>query len=661
MKEDIKNIINTIKILAIDMIDQAKSGHPGITLGAAPIIYTLYANHLNINPQDPNWFNRDRFVLSASHASALLYATLFMAGYDISLEDLVRYRQIDTKTPGYLELGKTPGVDFSTGPSGDGLAASIGMAIAEKYLASNLNRQVKNQKLINHNIYCLVSDGDLQEGVSWEAISLAGLYNLGNLIVLYDSNDIMQDTSLNKSSKDDILKKFTACGWYTDYVSDGNSVSAIDKALKRAKRISNKPCIIEIKTIIGRDSFNEGTNIVHDKPLSKDDIESLRNALNIKTEKFEVVTAYVNKFRNIIKKRTNKNYQLWQEYYTEFKKNNNSYIQRFNKFIETKDLQAAFEPSHFKIQASYEEELRDSNSKIMNIIADRTEFFLGGSADVSSSCKTYLTKETDFSSKTYFGRNINYGLREHAMACITNGLATYGLLSFASTYLRYSDNQKVAIRDAALMNLPSVFIYTNDTVAIGEDGAINEPVEQLTMLRTIPNLKVLRPGDINEVIGSWAYILKSKQPTALIISKEKTHILAGTDSSLVQKGAYIVRHEKERIDGVIITCGSELTTSLLIAAELQTSNIDLRVVSMVSQEIFDHQPTEYQSTILPKNKPIIAIEAGSPYTWSKYTNYNNIIGINEFGCSGKPLAVQKKLKFDKESIKAKIIELLNLK
>lgn len=657
MKEDITKIINTIKILGIDMIDNAKSGNPGITLGAAPIMYTLYANHININPSDPTWYNRDRFVMSSAHGSALLYATLYLAGYDIKLEDLTKYRRLNSNMPGYPELNKTSGVDYTTGPLGEGLAAAVGMAMSEKYLASTLNNIVKKQRLINHNIYCLVSDGDLETGLSLEAASLAGQYNLGNLIVLYDSNDMTQDGEITKSNKENILKRFDACGWQTDFVSDGTSVDKIDKAIKRAKRVTNKPSIIEIKTIIGKDSFNQGTNIVHDKPLSLDDMKNLRTALKINTGKFEVMKSTVDKFRKLIHKRCDKNYKLWQEYYTEFKKTNIKEVQNFVNFIENKNLGFEFNANNFKIQATYEEELRESNSKIMNIIASKTPFFLGGSSDLFSACKTYLTRESDFTSKSYYGKNIYFGVREHAMGNIINGMATYGLIPFGSAFLKYFDYQKDALVSAAIMNIPVVYIYTHDGVAISEDGPISSSFEQLTTLRSIPNLLTLRPGDINEVIGAWDVIINQKRPTALIISKENIHILGGTKSNQVSKGAYIVRKEKNKLDGIIITSGLELTTSLIIAEEL-SNEYDLRVVSCVSQELFQETDDAYKQEVLGGSAKIIAIEASNSMSWLRYTSQDKIIGIDKFSTSGHPKEVLKALDFDIDTIKERIINIL---
>src|SRR5574344_453324 len=649
MIEDTNNIINTIKLLAIDMIDAAGSGHPGIVLGAAPILYTLYANHLKINPQDPDWINRDRFVMSCGHGSALLYATLFMAGYDIALDDLVRFRQMDSITPGHPEMGKTPGVDYSTGVLGEGFAASVGMAMAEKYLASAINKSVKNQKLVNHYVYALVSDGDLEEGVSYEAANLAGLNGLNNLIVLYDSNDITLDKDLSKSSNENLIKRFDACGWNTDYVKDGTDIKEIDKAINRAKRNKNYPTIIEIKTIIGKDSFNQGTSIVHGKPLSKDDITSLHQLYDLNTAKFEVTTKYVEEFRNLINKRMAKDLQLWNEYKETFHNTNYPDVHTFVQFFERNNISLKFDASNFKIQPDYMEELRDSNAKIMNIIASRTPFFLGGSADLGGSCKTNLVNFGTFETENYAGRNINFGIREHAMGAIINGMAAYKLRPYGSTFLTFADYLKPDLRMAALANLPVTYIFTHDSINVGEDGPTHQPIEQLSSLREIPNLYVYRPADINEVIGCWDVIMDNSRPSALVISRAKIHILGGTSSALTIKGAYIARKENNRLDAIIIATGSELTTALIIAEKLK-NEYDIRVVSMPCQELYLSQDLTYQNSIIPPTNKIICLEASHPNNWAKFTSYNNIIGIDSFGYSGKPIDVLKKMNFDTKTI-----------
>ena len=657
MIEESNSIINSIKLLGIDMIDAAGSGHPGIVLGAAPILYTLYANHLRIDPKNPDWINRDRFVMSPGHGSALLYATLFMAGYDISLEDLVRFRQIGSKPPGHPEMNITPGVDYTTGPLGNGFAASVGMALAEKYLKNLVENSVKRQKLIDHNIYCLVSDGDLEEGISYEAANIAGLYKLNNLIVLYDSNDVTLDNPLSKSSKENVIKRFDACGWNTDFVKDGTNIKEIDKAINRAKRNKKAPTIIEIKTIIGKDSFNQGTNVVHGRPLSKDDIASLRQLYGLETGKFEVVTKYVDLFRSLIDNRMKGEISSWNKYYESLKKVEYDDVKRLINFFDNKDISLNFDANNFRIQADYAEELRDSNSKIMNIVADRTPFFLGGSADLGGSCKTNLLKCTDFDGVTVNGRNINFGIREHAMGSIINGMSTYNLRPFASTFLTFADYLKPDLRIAALAKLPVTYIFTHDSINVGEDGPTHQPIEQLKMLRSIPNMYVYRPGDINEVIGCWNIIMKTKNPTSLVISKANTHILKGTNSVLVANGAYIVRQEENRLDGILLTTGSELTNCLLIAEKIK-EELDLRVVSMPCQNLFLAQSKEYQENILPKDSKIICVEASTKDNWVAFTNYQNIIGLDSFGISGKAEDVLRKYQFDEVSLTNRIKELL---
>ena len=633
MNDNVKNIINTIKLLGVDMISNAKSGHPGIVLGAAPIMYTLFANHLNINPQNPNWFNRDRFILSAGHGSALLYATLYAAGYDIDLEDIAYFRSINSKTPGHPEYGITPGVDVTTGPLGQGLATAVGIAMGERYLANLVSKEIKNQKLIDYYTYVLCGDGDLMEGISYEAASIAGLYRLRKLIVLYDSNDVTLDGKKSKSVKEDLLKRFDACNWHVEYVKDGDDVLAINKAITRAKRVTNKPSIIEIKTIIGKGSFNQGTNIVHGSPLSKDDLDNLRRMMKIDTKRLEVIEEDIDNFRKIINDRVSKKYKLWYEYYSEVKKTESSEIQRLITFFDNGDISLNFRSDNFKIADNYVEELRESNSKIMNIIASRTPFILGGSADLGSSCKTNLVKEDDFSRNNYGGRNIYYGVREHAMAAITNGLSLLNLRAYCSTFLSFSNYQLPSIRLAALMKVPAIYIFTHDSIAVGEDGPTHQPIEQLLMLRSIPNLVVYRPADINEVIGSWENILNNNDPVALVISKNELPIIKGSDATKVKFGGYIIGEEKP-CDGVIIATGSEVNLAAKVIDDLKVRGKNVRLVSMVSIELFKKQNLEYQKSVIPDNVKVVVIEAGSHYSWGDFTTEDKMICLDRFGLSG---------------------------
>lgn len=651
MNPDLTHSLNSLRILSIDMISYAKSGHPGICLGAAPIIYSLYANHLRINPQNPNWINRDRFVLSAAHGSALLYATLFMAGYDVSIDDLVEFRKIGSKTPGHPELGKTPGVDVTTGPLGQGFATAVGMAMAERYLSAQLHEKVPKQKLIDYYVYCLVSDGDIMEGIFNEAASIAGTMGLSNLIVLYDSNGTTVDGPLSDTHTEDTIKKLLTMGWEVDYVPEGNDVREIDKAIERAK-YNKKPTLIEIKTVIGRGSQHEGKSIIHGKPLTKEDIANLRKTLSIHTNTLEITENAVNYMRKSISHRLNDYYKEWNTIYQEMKNmaTTDEDVAKIMTFLETKEDGLTFNCNNFKIQNDYLEELRESNSKMMNIISERSEYFLGGSADLATSCNTNLYKEVTMSKRVPLGRNIAFGLREHAMGAILNGFSLSGFRTFGSTFLAFADYLKPSIRMSALMNLPVTYIFTHDSVYIGEDGPTHQPIEQLTMLRSTPNLVVLRPADINEVIGCWDYIISSKRPTALILSRSEAHILAGTSGAGVKTGAYIVKKETARIDAVIVSTGIDFTTAYLVSEELRKAGYDLRLISMPSMELFLEQPQEVQDALIPPTAKVFTIEAGSTLCWYRIASRGCAIGIDTFGTSGQKDQVLNKLGFDFNSI-----------
>lgn len=654
MNPDLVHSLNSLRALSVDMISQANSGHPGICLGAAPIIFSVYANHLKINPVDPKWINRDRFVMSAGHGSALLYATLFMSGFDITIDDLVDFRRVGSKTPGHPEYGVTPGVEVSTGPLGQGFANAVGMAIAEKYLSSLFEEKIPKQKVIDYYIYCLASEGDLMEGVALEAASVAGNLALDRLIVLYDSNDVTLDGDLKlSSSSDDIIKKYIAMGWEVDFVQEGNDTREIDKAIARAK-YNKKPTLIEVKTVIGKGSINEGHNIVHGKPLTRDDIAQLKKKMGINTNHMEVTENAVKYLRLSIANRINTPYKEWQKYYQEIKKNMSGDIANLINFVEKQEIGTIINSSSFKIQNDYMEELRESNSKLMNIISDRTKFFLGGSADLSSSCHTNLYKEIEMSKKYPTGKNIYFGVREHAMGAILNGMALSGLRVYGSTFLVFADYLKPAMRMSAMMKLPVTYIFTHDSIAIGQDGPSHQPIEQLTMIRSTPNIIDFRPCDINEVVGCWDYIMNNKKPVAIVLSKDEAHILSGTSGEKTKKGAYIVRKEKEKIDAVVIATGIELTTALLISEELKQRGIDLRIVSMPSMKLFLEQEEAYKKEIIPDGVKVITLEAGSTMPWYRFTKPEYTIGVNEFGCSGTKDEVINKMGFDYETILSKI-------
>lgn len=646
-----ERIINAIKALSIAQISKAGSGHPGIALGAAPILYTLYSKHLNIDVLDEKWINRDRFVLSAGHASALLYSMLYMSGFDISINDLKEFRQIDSVTPGHPEYGVTKGVDMSTGPLGQGIASAVGMAISAKYLKEKFNG------LISYNTYVLCSEGDLMEGVSYEACSLAGNLKLDNLIVILDSNKVTLDGSLKDSFDEDILKRFEAMGWYTQVVADGNNPLLIDMAINKAKRCKGQPSFIEVKTVIGKGSLLQGTNKVHGGTLTKEDIRQLRVKLSVDTDLFKNIRSLRKEMANFIRIRVMHDKKKWEVKYNAYLNTCDSDTKRFLLSLnEDKryDVTKLFNDALFD-----DDELRNINSKVMNTIADNYPCFLGGSADTASSCKTYLKSFDDFNSTSLNGKNIRYGVREHAMGAITNGIALSGLRPFASTFLAFSDYLKPSIRMASLMNIPSIFVFTHDSVNIGEDGPTHQPVEQLAMLRSIPNFYVYRPCDANEVIGSWHTALNNDKPSSIVISRNKVVNLSTTDPLMVKKGAYIVRKEKKKLFGIIIATGSEVALAIDIAEKLSRKNMEIRVVSMPCTRLFNEQPQSYKDEILPIGYKTFVIERASKFGWHKYV-YNDkyIMGIDEFGCSGKEEDVLKKLKLDDDTIYKRIEKLL---
>lgn len=657
-----REIINTIKSLGIDMIAKAGSGHSGIVLGAAPILYTLYAEHMNISTSDPNWVNRDRFVMSAGHGSALLYATLFMAGYNLTIDDLKNFRKLGSKTPGHPEVRVTPGVDMSTGPLGQGVASAVGMAIAEKMLESKYkfpkkNRFEKERSLIQYRVYALCGDGDLMEGISYEAASLAGTLNLDNLIILYDSNDITLDGKTEVTFKENVLDRFKAMGWHTDLVKNGLVVADIDKAIRRAKA-SGKPAIIEIKTIIGVGSALAGTNAVHGKPLEKEDIEQLKIGFGLSNIPFAVEEQVALPFRKKITDRSSKKYEEWTSNYREYVETvlegDSSYLRDLLSHKDPIDL------SDLEFEFKEKEATRVTNGKVMNLIAGKVPTLIGGSADLSSSTMTYLKEEGEFSVQNRSGKNIMFGVREHAMGAILNGLALSGFRPFGSTFLVFSDYVKPAIRLSALMNLNVTYIFTHDSINVGQDGPTHEPIEQLAMLRSIPNHLVFRPADGREIVGSWNYILNSNHPNSLVLSRVETDQVKGSSSESVLKGGYVVSPEAKDLHGILIATGSEVPLAIQIKEELyRTCKLDLRVVSMPSRELFLKQDASYQKEILPACVRTIVIEALSSMGWESFVyDPKYLITVNQFGASGTKDEVLSFCKFDYQTIRNRVLELL---
>jgi len=645
-------IINGIRSLAIDMINEAKCGHPGICLGAAPMIYTLFMYHLNFNKDDGSWINRDRFVFSAGHGSALLYSTLLYSGYNLDLDDLRRFRKRGSKTPGHPELNTKLGIEMATGLLGEGFSSAVGMAIAEEYL-----RNILGKELINHYTYVIVSDGDLMEGVSYEASSLAGTLKLGKLIVLYDSNSVTLDGKTLGVFDEDVMKRFEAQGWHTEIVSNGEDFSGINQAITKAKSVIDKPSIIEVKTIIGLGTSVAGTSDAHGKPLSDDDILRVKEKMNISRVPFHVSKDTINYYRDSLDKRISPVYNTWAQNY--------NYI--LEKSPDKKKILESLEDGiklnlknlHINFENNLREDMRITNSNLMNVISSLSPTFIGGGADIVKSTMTYLDKAGDFKINSNSGKNIHFGVRESSMGAILNGLALSGLKSFGSTFLAFSDFMKPSIRLSAMMNLPVTYIFTHDSIKIGSDGPTHEPIEQLGSLRSIPNLTVFRPADVNELVGSWDYIMNKKSPVALIVPKEEKGMLEGSSVDGTLKGAYVVKREMGRLSGIIIATGSEVESAIMVSDELTRKGIMTRVVSMPSMEVFNKQSSEYCVELFPQGVKIIVIEASNDASWNEFVyNKRYLLTINTYGVSGSRKEVIEYMGFDIPTLAEKCEKLL---
>ena len=644
-----EKIISEIKVLGLDMIEEAGSGHPGIVLGAAPILYTLYLNHLKFDATNPDFYNRDRFIMSAGHGSSLLYSILYFAGYDLSLDDLKAFRRLNSKTPGHPEYKKTPGVEMTTGPLGQGFATAVGYAIAEKHTEALINRK---EKVIDYNIYCLCGDGDLMEGVSYEAASLAGSLKLDNLIVLYDSNKVTMDGKIDNVFDEDITLRFESMHWNVLTTSD--DPSEIDNAIIKAKE-ADKPTIIQVATTIGKDSSLAGSNKSHSGCFDKEEITKIKTTLGVRDIPFTISNEAVEEFRGYIKERNKDlvtNFNEKKEMLDEEEKS------ILNKLINP-DKSIKLTTLDYTKPDDNEELLRISAKKVLNSYSLISPLIIGGNADTSSSTKIYLNELTPFTKDNYIGRNINFGVREHAMASIANGLALAGYRPFVSTFLSFSDYLKPALRLTALMNLPVTYIFTHDSISIGQDGPTHQPVEQLVSLRAIPNMEVFRPADSNEVIGSFKTIYENNSPSSLIIGRNSIKILDSTSISATSKGAYIVHDEERKLDGVIIATGEEVTLALEVMQLLKEKGYDLRVVSMPSIERYNNLTTEEKEELLPLGVKKFVIEKGSSYSWYSFVYKDSyLFTLDKFGASGKTEEVNSFYGFTKEEISLKIEALL---
>ena len=647
-------IIDNIRSLSIDMITNAKSGHPGICLGAAPILYALYKDHINIDTNYPNYFNRDRFIMSAGHGSALLYSTLFFAGFPITLDDLKSFRQLDSITPGHPEYGKTPGVDMTTGPLGEGISSAVGIAMAERYLNAYFNDKKKD--LINYYTYVLASDGDLMEGASYEACVLAGNYNLNKLIVLYDMNGVCLDGEVSKSTNENLTLRFSSINWNVITVENGDSYEEITKAIEEAKTETTKPTIIAIKTIIGKNSSKEGTSDVHGTPLTEEEVTELKNKLDIRDVPFTVFQNLLDEFRKNINDRC---FKLNDKFINEVE-NLDDEAKEVIDYLTSEDKSIDLKNLAYQLPEKMEEKGRVTSGKILSSIVTKYPYILGGSADLFKPTCTYVDEAGDFSKDNYKGKNIYYGVREHAMAAISNGLALCGIRPYASTFLAFSNFMFPSIRLACMMHLPITYIFTHDSISVGEDGPTHQPIEQLSQLRDMPNLEVFRPADVNEIIGAYKVIYSNKEnPSAILLSRNTLPILNCTKTNEVVKGGYIARDFQTDKKAILISSGEELSKCIDIATKLQSKGIGIRVVSVPNINRFLSQDKEYIDEVLPVEIKKIVIEASNSKDWYKIIyNLNNVININEFGVSAPKDDVYKHFEFDTDSLQSKIEEII---
>lgn len=645
--EKLKAVAQSVRALSIDSIERSKSGHPGLPMGSADIGAVLYGEVLNINPKVSDWINRDRFVLSAGHGSMLLYSLLHLSGFKLTLDDLKNFRQIDSKTPGHPEYGHTDGVEATTGPLGAGVSNCVGLAIAETMMAEKFNTEKCN--IIDNYTYGLVGDGCLMEGISYEAASLAGHLGLGKLILLYDSNNITIEGSTSLSTSEDILKRFDSFGWQT-LKGDGHNIDEIKKLIDEAKSDKKRPTIIEFKTTIGYGSPNRaGTSKIHGSPLGENEINETRLNLGIPQDTDFYINPLASELFEERNKKWNRNYQKWVKGFEKWSIDNpdlyKEWAELFNKY---KILE--IEPFNFAIGEKIS--TRKSGGLVLNHFAKSIPSIIGGSADLNPSTNTELLDTDHYSKDNRVGRNINFGIREHAMGGITNGLALYGSYRpFASTFLVFSDYMKPTIRLAALMNIGSIFIFTHDSIFVGEDGPTHQPIEHIESLRGIPNLTVLRPGDAQECFIAYKFALLNKNsPTAIVLSRQNLETYNKTENWQEDylKGGYIVQDSKEKPDTVIIATGSEVNMALE-ASKLSSKKI--RVVSISSRKKFLRQPKGFRDRIIPPNSKRVVIEAGITYGWNSFvTNHEDIIGIDSFGYSGYGDDVAKKSNFTIERV-----------
>lgn len=649
--------VNTIRVLSAEAIQKANSGHPGLPLGSAPIGYTIFADFLKFNPKDPKWDNRDRFILSAGHGSMLLYSLLYLFGYDISMEDIKNFRQLGYKTPGHPEYGHTPGVETTTGPLGQGIGNAVGMALAEAHLAAIFNRE--GFPIVDHYTYALCGDGCLEEGISYEACSFAGTHKLGKLILFYDDNDITIEGDTDVTFTEDVGMRFKAQGWQVLKVDDANDMEAIKRAVRKAKAETEKPSLIICKSIIGYGSPLAGSADCHGAPLGAENLKKLKENLGWEYEPFEVpqeVAEYCNAIGRKGVARQGKWKRLFKEYEAAYPELAALYKQYMSN--ELPDLKNDADLFDFpKADAT-----RGTSSTVLNKLAERIPNLIGGSADLAPSNKSNMKKYAAFSAADKSGSNIHFGIREHAMAAITNGMQLHGgLRAYCATFFIFTDYMKNAMRLSALMHLPVTYILTHDSIGVGEDGPTHEPVEQLIGLRSMPNMKVFRPADGKETTVAWISALTGNAPTCLVLTRQNLPQYENSGLEALKGGYILADSEKKVPDVLLIASGSEVEQCMKAKDILKTKGVDARVVSMPCMEEFEKQPQAYKDEVLPPEvKARVCVEAGSPYSWYKYAgDCGEIIGMSTFGASAPANKLFEMFGFTADNVVEKAFRSLN--
>lgn len=653
--------VNAIRVLAADAIQKAKSGHPGLPLGSAAMAYELWAKHMNHNPKNPDWANRDRFILSGGHGSTLLYSLFHLFGYgDLSIDELKRFRQDGSLTPGHPEYGHTVGVEATTGPLGAGMGMAVGMAMAEAHLASVFNKE--GYPVVDHYTYVLGGDGCMMEGISSEAFSLAGTLGLGKLIVLYDSNNISIEGSTDIAFTEDVKKRFEAFGFQTLVVEDGNNLEEIGKAIEEAKADTTRPAMITVKTQIGYGCpAKQGKASAHGEPLGEDNVKALKENLGYPADKDFYVPDEVYANYRAIAEEKGKAEEAWNKLFADYCAKFPEMKELWDKYYDENAADALIDDADFWAYEDKPDATRNLSGKMINRIKDILPNFIGGSADLAPSNKTHMNDETDFSKDNYAGRNLHFGVREIAMAAIGNGLALHGgLRPYVATFFVFSDYTKPMARLSAIMNLPLTFVFTHDSIGVGEDGPTHEPVEQLAMLRSLPNFAIWRPADATETAAAWYFAISNKKmPTGLALTRQNLPQLAGSSKEAL-KGAYILEDSaKETPDAIIIATGSEVSLAVDAKAELAKDGIDVRVVSMPCMDVFEQQSDEYKEKVLPKSvRKRVAVEALSDFGWGKYVGLDGAaITMHGFGASAPYSVLFPKFGFTVDNVVKTVKEL----